>query len=81
MMKFTMAVWAGGDSVVHSIRAAIGEMSDVMNFKEWITVRPTEWCGMIAYLTGAERALDNPVDYLLVPDKAEGRFFNLEALR
>jgi hypothetical protein len=81
MMKLTMAVWTGGDGIVHGIRAALGERSDVMNFKEWIAVRPTEWCWVIAHLTGPVRRIDNPVDYPLVPHETKCGFFDLQTSR
>ena len=77
MMKFTMAICADRDGIVHSIRAALGERSDVMNFEEWITFRPTEWCWVFTHLTGTVRPIDNPVDYPLVTHETECGFFDL----
>ena len=55
MMKFAVTVGAGGDGVVHFVRAAIREASNVMNFQEGIAMGMLEWRREFTYLTDTIR--------------------------
>ena len=65
-MELTVAVWAGGDCIVHFVGATIRERSDVMNLEEWNVVAVLKWRSFATYLATAVRPPSHPGIYLRI---------------